>query len=215
MGTYKKGINGRFTGKVGNTVGSQWKGIPVMKSLPDFSNHKASEKQLAHRAKFSLATKFLQPLYPVIQLGFQNQDNLKSPYNAAMSELIKYTIEGEYPNCRVNLENLVLAVGPLQVANRPSVEINGEEVVFNWRYKASNNDLFANNGVIMVAIAEGYYPEYSICESIRSAGTATMLLPDAPPGTEVHCYLAFAAMDDSKRVSNSIHVGTVVIPDDE
>ncbi len=54
----------------------------------------------------------------------------------AMSELMKYTIEGEYPNCKVNLENLVLAVGPLQVANRPSVEINGEEVVFNWRYKA-------------------------------------------------------------------------------
>ncbi len=81
--------------------------------------------------------------------------------------------------------------------------------------KPSNNDLFANNGVIMVAIAEGYYPEYSICESIRSEGTASMYLPDAPPGTEVHCYLAFAAMDDSKRVSNSIHVGTVVIPDDE
>ncbi len=211
MGTYNKGINGRFTGKVGSTVGSQWKGISVMKSLPDFSNHKASEKQLAHREKFRLATKFLQPLYPVIQLGFKNQDNLKSPYNAAMSELMKYTIEGEYPDYKVNLENLVLSVGSLKAATRPTVEVNGEEVIFNWKYRDANDDKFADNGVILVAIAEGYYPEYSICESIRSEGTASLYLPDAPPGTVVHCYIAFVAMDDTNRVSNSVHAGTVII----
>ncbi len=213
MGTYIKGINGRFTGKVGSTVGSQWKGISVMKSLPDFSNYKASEKQLAHRAKFRLATKFLQPLYPVIQLGLKNQDSLRSPQNIAMSELLKYTIEGEYPDYKVNLDNLVIAVGPLKATNRPSVEANGEEVVFTWRYNASNDELFADNGVILVAIAEGYYPEYSICKNIRSEGTASMYLPDAPAGTVVHCYIIFAAMDDTNRVSNSVHAGTVIIPE--
>ncbi|MCW3789752.1 DUF6266 family protein [Plebeiibacterium sediminum] len=214
MGTYIKGINGRFTGKVGSTVGSQWKGISVMKSLPDFSNHKASKKQLAHRAKFRLATKFLQPLYPVIQLGFKNQDSLKSPQNAAMSELMKYTIEGEYPDYKVNLNNLVLAVGSLKGTNRPSVEANGEEVVFTWRYNASSDEMFKDNGVILVAIAEGYYPEYTIGQNVRSEGTASMYLPDAPPGTVVHCYIAFAAMDDTNRVSNSVHAGTVIIPEE-
>ncbi len=128
-----------------------------------------------------------------------------------MSELMKYTIEGEYPSYKVNLENLVLSVGSLKAATRPTVEVNGEEVIFNWKYRDANDDKFADNGVILVVIAEGYYPEYSIGESIRSEGTASLYLPDAPPGTVVHCYIAFAAMDDTNRVSNSVHAGTVII----
>ncbi len=58
-----------------------------------FCNHKASEKQLANRAKFRLATKFLHLLFPVMQLGFKNQGKLKSPQNAAMSELMKIPLK--------------------------------------------------------------------------------------------------------------------------
>ena len=34
MGVIKQGILGGFSGKVANIVGSSWKGIPVIKSLP-------------------------------------------------------------------------------------------------------------------------------------------------------------------------------------
>lgn len=213
MGKYKKGINGRFTGKIGNTVGSTWKGISYMKSLPDFSNTKATEKQISHRAKFRFASKFLQPLYPVIKIGFRTQVIHRSPQNTAMAELMNYAMEGDYPDFKVKLENLVLSLGSLKNTNRPTVVIQDTQAIFSWSESSNNSsNEFATNGVIMVAIAEGVYPEYSICDHTRSEGSAGLYLPDVPSGTQIHCYLAFVAMDDSNRVSNSVHVGTVNMP---
>ncbi len=38
MGKFVKGLNGGFSGRAGSTVGSKWRGINYMKSLPDIRN---------------------------------------------------------------------------------------------------------------------------------------------------------------------------------
>jgi len=53
MGIIKRGLLGGFSGKVANIVGSSWKGIAVMKSLPLSVANPRTAGQVAQRNKFS------------------------------------------------------------------------------------------------------------------------------------------------------------------
>ncbi|MCW3805403.1 DUF6266 family protein [Plebeiibacterium marinum] len=212
MGKYNRGINGEFLGKIGSTVGSTWKGISYMKALPKLSNKKGSARQIAQRTKFRVAAKFLQPLYPVVDVGFRQQDFKRSPKNAALSELMKYAMTGENPDFKIDLNSLVLSLGSLRPPSTKGVSIVDGQIIYTWGENENAKGKYDSNGVIIVAIAAGVYPEFSINDFTRGQGAASLYLPDAPTGAEIHCYLAFMANDGSMRVSNSIHVGTVIMP---
>lgn len=70
MAIIKKGILGGFSNKVGNVVGSSWKGISTMRSLPASYNDANSESQQKQRTAFSyyselgseLLTSFIRPV---------------------------------------------------------------------------------------------------------------------------------------------------------
>ena len=51
MGTIKSGILGGFSGNVGNVVGSSWKGVDYMKSLPTSVHNPRTPLQVAQRLK--------------------------------------------------------------------------------------------------------------------------------------------------------------------
>ncbi|MDP9040682.1 MAG: DUF6266 family protein [Bacteroidota bacterium] len=53
MGTIVKGILGGFSGKVGTVVGSSWKGLAVMKSVPGPRKGSPTLLQLEQQAKFT------------------------------------------------------------------------------------------------------------------------------------------------------------------
>ena len=56
MGVIKRGILGGFSNKVGNIVGSTWKGIAVIKSLPLSVANPRTAGQILQRGKFSQLT---------------------------------------------------------------------------------------------------------------------------------------------------------------
>jgi len=60
MATIKQGILGAFSGKVAGVVGSSWKGIPVMKSLPPSVANPRTAKQIEQRSRMSACTAFSQ-----------------------------------------------------------------------------------------------------------------------------------------------------------
>ena len=62
MGRIIKGVNGGFSGKAGNVVGSSWKSIDYIKGRSKTSNKPASQRQLKQQAKFALAVRFLGQL---------------------------------------------------------------------------------------------------------------------------------------------------------
>ena len=53
MGTIKKGILGGFSGKVGNVIGSSWKGISYMRSMPQNVTQTRSAAQSAQKERFA------------------------------------------------------------------------------------------------------------------------------------------------------------------
>ena len=52
MAVIKRGILGGFSGKIGNVVGTSWKGIAVMKVKPLSVANPRTVKQVAQRTKF-------------------------------------------------------------------------------------------------------------------------------------------------------------------
>lgn len=58
MAVIKRGLLGGFAGKVANVVGTSWKGIAVIKSLPLSVANPRTSDQVAQRTKFSTMTKF-------------------------------------------------------------------------------------------------------------------------------------------------------------
>ncbi len=222
MGKYENGAFGSFHGKVGNLVGSTWKGISYMKAKPNTGNRKASANQIKHRAKFLFATNFIQPLYPIVQVGFRKLDDKKSAKNAAMSEVMNYAITGEYPDFGINFRNLKLAKGCLPVLKKISIELNGDRVLYNWQQDTGSEDDFeedtlaqerSEDKIILVTLAYGYPPRYTLHKYRRKDLTGDIGLPDAPPGTEVHCYIAATSVGKDMNVSNSEYAGSVIMPE--
>ena len=64
-------IFGPVSGKIGNMVYSNWKGISYVKSLPSPSSKPKSQGQLTQSVKFKLIAQFLQPLKAFIHEGFK------------------------------------------------------------------------------------------------------------------------------------------------
>ncbi len=222
MGKYENGAFGSFHGKVGNLVGSTWKGISYMKAKPNTGNRKASVNQIKQRAKFLFVTNFIQPLYPIIQVGFRKLDDKKTPKNAAMSEMMYYAITGEYPDFGINFRNLKLAKGCLPVPNSITIQLNENRVLFNWLPDTGNEDDIeedtlskerSEDNIMLVTIAYGYPPRYTLKKYRRKDLSGDVGLPDAPPGTEVHCYIAATSVGKNMNVSNSEYAGSVIIPE--
>lgn len=211
MGRFLKGVHGGFSGRIGNIIGSKWKGIDYMRSLSDRRNKKSSERQIVQRAKFAFGMAFLQPLFPVINIGYRNHDSHQVPQNAAMRQVLLQVVDGEYPNFRINYAAFAMAQGSLPTSNRESVVVANDVIEFSWENRQNELDHYGGNRALLLAIGEGLYPSYSLVDFTRSNLGGVLPLPSGSSGSVVHCYLAFYDTIDS-GVSNSKYVGSVVIP---
>src|ERR1700730_7625171 len=65
------GISGPVIGKIGSVVGSSWKGVPYIKSIPHKRNAKAGPGEAANRMKFAMAHRWLKPVLSFVREGFR------------------------------------------------------------------------------------------------------------------------------------------------
>ena len=111
MSTIKQGILGGFSGKTGTVIGSSWKGIAVMRGIAPSIAIPNTPAQLAQRAKFSVAGKFLRPLIPFLRIGFRSQAVKMSGFNAAMSYNLEYALTGTYPAYDIDFSKALVSQG--------------------------------------------------------------------------------------------------------
>ena len=133
MGTNKNGILGIISGKVGNIVGSTWKGRQVFRSRPvRRKDKKPSALQLEQRAKFILLTNFLLPLKMLFNLSFAKAARNMTGFNKAVSEN-KDAITGVYPNISMDYPKVILSRGNLENVHSPkAVSIIPGQLLFAW-----------------------------------------------------------------------------------
>jgi hypothetical protein len=94
MGIIKRGILGGFSGKVANVVGTNWKGIEVIKAMPLSVRNPKTVSQVAQRTLFLRAIIFAQSIGVDVCRFYNNRTSVrKSGFNAVTSRFINYVKE--------------------------------------------------------------------------------------------------------------------------
>ncbi|MFT3738857.1 MAG: DUF6266 family protein [Breznakibacter sp.] len=210
MGKYSDGILGHFFGKVGTVVGSKWKGIHYMRSKGSPRTGGFSDKQMEQQARFAAATRFIQPLHPVLRIGFHTQTRDNTALNLALSDLLLRAMAGDYPDFVINYPALRLAKGTLLPVYQPQVSIEDGQIRFDWDVQNDQAGASADDEAMVVAIAEEGSVSYLLRGATRVARSALLAIPQGAAGAPVHCYMAMVSAT-GKEVSNSLYVGTVQI----
>ena len=130
MGKIKKGILGGFNGKVGTVIGSSWRGIAYMRSLPQNVRNPRTEPQVRQRSKFTETLKFLKPLTPMLRVGWKHYGHRQSAFNAATSYTIANAIVGELPNFEIDASRVLISRGSLTQAINATAAIDNGTIIF-------------------------------------------------------------------------------------
>lgn len=211
MGVIKRGILGGVQNKIGNVVGSSWKGIATLRSLPLSVANPKTAPQLAQRSKFSQASKFgsmilagaIKPLWD----RFAQQE---SGYNAFVRANINNFEIGDTPNW----SNMMISKGTVSSSpiTSASLDDSAGTLTVNWD-SSVGGDSSPTDQAYVVLVCSSVEPLAAIAyaeAADRSAGTCTLPVgvPDFLQTYQV--YLSFRRPDGSK-VSNSSHIQIVAV----
>jgi hypothetical protein len=136
MAILKHGINGPFSGKVGNIVGYELNGQNVIRSLSSYTKRKPTALTLINRGRMAAVSKFLSPLKRVIAFGYRNvvQDgNRVGTFQMAQSQVFKQALaygEGAVPY--VDPEKVFLFRGELPTPQRLEAVRNEHSISVSW-----------------------------------------------------------------------------------
>lgn len=111
MATYNQGILGSFTGRVGNIVGTSWKGRHIMRARAATYSNPNTPLQQAQRMRFAVMGKFLRHVQGTIAVGYGAQDQKMTSFNSAMRDNLNEAVTGTYPDIKVDLSKVIVSKG--------------------------------------------------------------------------------------------------------
>jgi hypothetical protein len=212
MGKINQGVLGGVSGKIGNVIGSTWKGIDYLRIMPVSVADPQTVPQLTQRLKFATVEAFIQPSSQFLRIGFKAYAVKMSGFNAALSYNIKNAITGTYPNYDIDPAVALLSRGVLEAPNTPSAAAAASEaVVFSWLNPAGAGN--ASDTDITYCIVLNVTKNQMVYfgnTSTRADLTQTVTVPASWDGDGVLCYLMFMSASTG-IVSNSGYAGTVTI----
>lgn len=212
MARFLKGITGAYTGKVGSIVGSSWRGIDYIRSLPKKSSKPATLAQIEQRTKFGMTTAFLKSIKDVVKIGFSDaKQKGKLGYNVAFKHLINNAVEGVYPTLEINYANVLIANGSLATLVGLSVQENApQELTLTWQPDVNRFNAFLDDQVIVLL----YNPSdnlFTIYEQItREDATMTISLPASYGGKSIVGW-AFVIHREGEQTSASQYLGQIAV----
>jgi len=211
MGKISQGILGGFSGKVGNVIGGNWKGINYMRVKPASVANPQTEGQMDQRSRFNAALKFLQPMKDFIKVGFKSYAVKMTEFNSAMSYILKNAIIGTYPDYGIDYSAALISKGTLSRATSALVESTvAGSVAFSWTDNTNGADALATDVAMVVVYNPVKVQASFLIAGTRADGNLTLLVPETFSGDEIHCYLAFKSATGTK-VSDSVYVGAITV----
>jgi len=212
MAKYGKGANGAFSGKVGSVVGSSWRSIDYLRSLPKKTKKPISESQIAQRAKFALAPMYLRPIKDILNLGFgDKQLNKITGYNAAVKLFLNSAVMGGYPDYVINFSKMVLSKGSLSVFHGLNAIVQGTDLELNWQSITNRYNAFDDDQLTVVLFNETKLMYMLYDDAERSELTYSITIGNEFSGDVFHTW-AFAIKRENNIVSNSQYLGTFTMP---
>jgi len=210
MGKLINGINGSLVGRVGNIVGSTWKGIPYVKSRPVRRSKKATGGEAANREKFAMAQRWLSPLLDFVREGFRGYSLRAEGFVAAKSYLLRHAFVKDGDKQVINPALARVSYGDLPLPKNLAVtKTETNRLQFTWE-PAARDDNSKYDQVMMLAydIAKEQADLVTTGQFKSTGADSLQLTGDA--GTIYHVYAAFVAADRSSR-SDSVYMGEFTV----
>lgn len=204
-----QGLLGGVSGKVGNLVGSSWKGIPVIKSKPLSVANPRTSKQIAQRAKMSLLVNVAKALLSIIIKPLWDRfSQQESGYNAFLRENMG-SISGAGT---ITPAEFVISKGKMAATAITDWVLNGSNTAYiiTWPTALTDSYQLATDHAFAVVLSEaGQVIAVGGGSVARSAGTMSInVLPGVnPQQANTFCALAFRRADGT-IVSNT----TIALP---
>jgi Family of unknown function (DUF6266) len=210
MAIYSNGILGEFRGKVGSVVGSSWKGIPVIRKIPDRKETEYSDLQKQQWARFKLMTGFLRPLTDLFNQTYKNSAAGMTCYNKAYSENSQ-AITGDYPAISIDYSKIVLSKGRLPLGEPPIISSPEEgKLLLTWKTGDGING-HLTNGIAFIATYNEELSRWIVGQYAISESQSSCMLDVSPfTGKSAQTYIGFISKG-CKKVSESRYMGTVNI----
>ena len=211
MGTYRKGILGSFSGKVGTVVGSSWNGIDYMRSLPRPSSKAPTDLQMIQRGKMGLATGFLRPISALVNIGYKSLAIKQTGFNVATAQIIADAIIGDYPNLLIDYTKVLISKGTLTGPWNGAVTSAGGNINVTWADNSTSGTAKATDkAVFLVFNPEQSQYVFTMAGDDRSLLGDNLAVPADFVGDTVEVWMAFYAAD-KKTISTSVHIGQVEV----
>lgn len=210
MARLSQGILGGISGKIGNVVGSSWKGIAVVKSKPLSVANPRSSGQIAQRNKMSFIVAFAtQILADTIKPLWDRFAQKQSGYNA----FVQANISNVDNNELVDPSLFQISKGKMEATDINSVVVSaasGEALAY-FNTDAVGSYALESDLAYLVAYnsATGEVATNPV-KTLRSFGEAVATFKqDITVGQPVYCWLAFRRADGTIVSSSSYESATV------
>lgn len=212
MARFIKGIHGSYSGKVGNIVGSSWRGIDYVRSLPKKSSKASSEAQLAQRMKFGMTTSFLKSIKDILMLGFSDSKQKdKTGYNVAFQQLINNAFQGTYPNFTIDFSAVKIASGSLAaLVGLVVAEIAPKVLNLSWDPIVNRFNAFDDDQVLVILYDETDNLFFAYEGATRADAAIDIVLPDSYTGKKIVGW-SFNIHRDGLITSTSQYLGEFVL----
>lgn len=190
MGVIKRGILGGFSGKIGNVVGSSWKGIAVIKSLPLSVANPQTTSQTTQRSKFANMVAVASALLSFLVKPFWDRyASQMSGYNA----FIQANIDDMPSDTAGPFEDMILSEGPMTPLTGVSCAQVGVTAEFTVSYDDTTAGAYQSADDIIYIF--GYDPDtgeyvYPLLNPTRADGEGSFTfsaVPDTPADVIYGC----------------------------
>ncbi|MDO6739352.1 DUF6266 family protein [Wenyingzhuangia sp. 2_MG-2023] len=212
MATFEKGILGGFSGKVGNVVGTRWRGKNVMRSLPQRTSRMPTAKQEEQREKFKTVIEFLSPIVDVLTLYFGSPQGDKSRSNLATSYHLKNAVVPTPTGMVMDYAKVLISKGDLRGIDAGTLTASATQtLVFGWQDNSGQGKATATDELMVVVYAPDLNLFYSnVLVATRDATTATVTLPNFMAGFEVQVWASFSK-PNTNYAATSTYMGAITV----
>lgn len=214
MGIIRQGILGGFSGKVANVVGSSWKGIAIVKSLPLSVANPRTAAQVGQRSKMAACVECIKPILSEIIKPLNDRfAGQMSGYNYCLQESIKaFNAPGELSdpaNFRISRAS---NKGTLIDAFAAEAKIN--KMRCTYANEAGQGFALATDRAYLAARNQTTGDWAISTSSLRNSGSAVVEFPDGSvvAGDVIDVYLAFLRADGTVGFAQSYTQYEAVAP---
>ncbi|MBB6500927.1 DUF6266 family protein, partial [Pedobacter cryoconitis] len=210
MAILKKGLNGGFTGKIGNTVTYSLYGKIVKRAI-GIRTDAPTVPVLSIWQATALTSAFLKPVKEFIKIGFdlEAKQISKSYYAVATSYTRLNAITGTYPSQHIDFTKVLLSKGKMPETPMTRVKATEGSLLFSWDAKFVAHGIKDSDQVMLLA----YIPEkriaiHELYAAKRVEGTGYLSMPRTRIPLIAETYISFIS-ENHKSISNSIYTGQI------